>query len=83
MDSHAQLEIREFANAIYQIIKPLFPMSVEAFEDYRLDARSFSAAELDLIVACLDRENLVELSEGSSQLSSREVEELKNKLRII
>lgn len=37
MDSHAQKEIRDYATIIgEQIIKPLFPLVWEAFEDYRL-----------------------------------------------
>lgn len=37
MDSHAQLEIRQYATTIGEkIIKPLFPMCWEAFEEYRL-----------------------------------------------
>lgn len=39
MDSHAQQEIREYATVLgEQIIKPLFPLVWEAFEDYRLNA---------------------------------------------
>lgn len=39
MDSHAQKEIRDFATVIgEQIVKPLFPIVWEAFEDYRLNA---------------------------------------------
>ncbi|WP_145364841.1 FAD-dependent thymidylate synthase [Stratiformator vulcanicus] len=37
MDAHAQLEIREYAAMIgEEIVKPLFPVVWEAFEDYRL-----------------------------------------------
>ena len=37
MDSHAQWEIRSYANTIgEQIVRPLFPLVWEAFEDYRL-----------------------------------------------
>ncbi len=37
MDPHAQLEIREYARTIgEQIVRPLFPVVWEAFEDYRL-----------------------------------------------
>lgn len=37
MDSHAQQEIRDYATAIGEnIVKPLFPLVWEAFEDYRL-----------------------------------------------
>ena len=39
MDSHAQLEIRNYATAIgEQIVKPLFPVVWEAFLDYRMQA---------------------------------------------
>lgn len=38
MDSHAQYEIQQYAKTIgEQIVKPLFPLVWEAFEDYRLD----------------------------------------------
>lgn len=37
MDSHAQYEIQQYAKTIgEQIVKPLFPVVWEAFEDYRL-----------------------------------------------
>ncbi|MAT16204.1 MAG: thymidylate synthase (FAD) [Planctomyces sp.] len=39
MDSHAQLEIRNYATTIgEEIIKPLFPIVWEAFQDYRMQA---------------------------------------------
>lgn len=39
MDSHAQLEIRQYATAIGEnIVKPLFPVVWEAFQDYRVNA---------------------------------------------
>lgn len=38
MDSHAQYEIREYANAIYnELFKPLLPWTAEAFEKYILN----------------------------------------------
>lgn len=33
-DSHAQYEIRVFANAMLDLIRPLVPMTIEAWEDY-------------------------------------------------
>ena len=33
MDSHAQYEIRMFANAMYDAIKPIVPFAAEAFEE--------------------------------------------------
>lgn len=39
MDEHAQWEIRQYALAIgREIVRPLFPLAWEAFEDYRLGA---------------------------------------------
>lgn len=46
MDEHAQLEIRLYANAIYEIIKQVVPLTIEAFEDYRLNAITYTKAEL-------------------------------------
>lgn len=49
MDSHAQLEIREYATAIgEQILQPLFPLVWEAFVDYRLEGMFFSRIEREV-----------------------------------
>lgn len=45
MDAHAQREIRELATAIFELIDPLVPVSVEAFRDFRLDQISFNRDE--------------------------------------
>ncbi len=43
MDSHAQLEIRDYATTIgEQIVKPLFPLVWEAFIDYRREGQFLS-----------------------------------------
>lgn len=34
-DSHAQLEIQEFARAIKEIVKVLFPVTIDAFDKYK------------------------------------------------
>ena len=50
MDSHAQLEIREYSAAIgRKIVQPLLPMVWEAFEDYRLHASGLSRLEIGCI----------------------------------
>ena len=50
MDSHAQLEIREYATVIgEEIVKPLFPLAWEAFEDYRLGAVYLSKIDVEMI----------------------------------
>lgn len=50
MNSHAQLEIRSYANVIgQQIIAKLFPITWAAFCDYQLNAMRLSAPEIDII----------------------------------
>jgi thymidylate synthase (FAD) len=48
-DKHAQHEIRVFADAIYDLIKPLFPLAVEAWVDYVQKGVTVSRMEKDLI----------------------------------
>jgi thymidylate synthase (FAD) len=45
MDSHAQYEIRVYANAIAEVIKDLFPIAYEAFENYILESVQFSGSD--------------------------------------
>lgn len=50
MESHAQLEIRQYATAIgEQIVKPLFPIVWEAFLDYQFNAMTLSRLDRDVI----------------------------------
>jgi thymidylate synthase (FAD) len=49
MDSHAQLEIRSFANCMAEIVKQLCPVAYEAFEDYVLHAKKFSRMEMEVL----------------------------------
>lgn len=50
MDSHAQEEIRLYASTIgNEILKPLFPVVWEAFEDYRFGGSSLSRLESGVI----------------------------------
>jgi len=52
MDSHAQLEIRAYADVIgREIAARWVPLVWEAFEDYRLQAQSLSRIELQLLAA--------------------------------
>lgn len=80
---HAQQEIREFANAIYQIVKEWCPVATEAFEDYQLYGCHFSKQEMDLLVSLLgvniqyDTINIERYG-----LSKREFTEFKEKIGI-
>ena len=49
-DKSAQYETRQYANAIYHIVKQYVPITCEAFEDFRLNSMSLSAKEIDAIV---------------------------------
>ena len=49
MDSHAQQEIRVYADAMYDLIKPIVPVSAEAFEHYRLDGMFLTSLEVDAL----------------------------------
>jgi thymidylate synthase (FAD) len=51
MDPHAQWEIREFARAMYELVKPLYPSVCEAFEDYKQQAVRLSRMEAGLAKA--------------------------------
>ena len=57
-DSHAQKEIRDYADAILDIIRPLFPYAVEAWEDYQQQAKMLSRMDLDLLAALIRRSNI-------------------------
>jgi len=50
MDTHAQLEIRRYAETIgHQIVRPLFPLCWEAFLDYRVDAMRLTKLDREVI----------------------------------
>lgn len=68
---HAQKEIREYAEKITEIIKPLFPIAVEAWENYRLRAVTFSEQEMRLIRQYLNQ------TEGALQADGLEKRERK------
>lgn len=56
MDSHAQLEIREYATTIgEQIVAPLFPLVWEAFLDYRVHGMFLTRLDQEVIQRLLAR----------------------------
>ncbi len=79
-DSHAQREIRDYADAMYELVKPNFPICCEAFEDYGQDAVTFSKQEMELIREAIwdGRGNIGEDSE--EKLGKRESKEFLEKL---
>jgi thymidylate synthase (FAD) len=92
MDSHAQFEIRSYANVIgNEIVKKWCPLAWEAFENYRLNSYRFS--DIEMKVVCFFLENnrkgakdfLLSIGfltlENNSLKRSREMVELDNKLK--
>jgi thymidylate synthase (FAD) len=49
MDAHAQIEIRDYATAMYDLIKPIVPITCEAFEDYRMNAMQLTSLEVEAV----------------------------------
>jgi thymidylate synthase (FAD) len=49
MDSHAQWEIRQYANAMGEFVKLLFPQTWQAFIDYRLEAMTLTRLDREVI----------------------------------
>ena len=51
LDHHAQREIREYAEVMLELVRKVCPIATEAFENHRLNGRSFSADEVEAIRA--------------------------------
>lgn len=84
MDSHAQKEIRDYANAIANFAKELWPLSWEAFEDYKLYAITFSRQELKLLNQILFTDaTFSEIDYEDVITNKREQEAFKNKIKQI
>jgi len=90
-DSHAQEEIRVYANLIAAILKEAFPIVFEAWLDYKFQATSFSRMEMQLLMTLLEfgytlphMENLNDAEwkvlADSAGLSKRELSYFKEKL---
>jgi thymidylate synthase (FAD) len=79
LDNHAQRETRNTVSAIAQVVKDCFPLSWEAFEDYRLEALNFSRMELAELAAMLNNQP----SPNSLVRNSTEDKEFRAKLSSI
>lgn len=82
LDPHAQLEIRRYAEIVWQMVRSWVPVVAEAFEDYRLEAVTFSLQEQvalrRMLSEALEPEIAVTVSEA--KMSRREIEEFKSKI---
>ena len=72
-DSHAQYEIRVYADIMLEIVKKWVPFAYEAFIEYRKNGKSISGKGLDVIRKLINKE---EVTREQSGMSKREWEEL-------
>jgi thymidylate synthase (FAD) len=49
MDAHAQQEIRDYANAMFELIRPIVPIAAEAFIDYQLESMHLTRLEIEAL----------------------------------
>jgi thymidylate synthase (FAD) len=83
MHAHAQVEIRVYADAIYNLLSQKFPIAFEAFNDYVLNAMTFSKTELELIKSMLKPNSFSYFSETEAEkvgISKREIQEFAKKI---
>ena len=81
MDSHAQKEIREYADMIYNLVEPLCPITMKAFMDFRVNSVQFSGPELRVLSRYLTSPSIDIPSSG--ELSKGEEREFRDKVQTI
>lgn len=82
LDSHAQKEIRDYAEAIASLVELWVPHAWEAFQDFRLNASYFSAQEMKILRECPPLGIIGDIVEAEflGTLSKREGAEFRKKL---
>lgn len=78
-DSHAQYEIRVYADAILDVVKKWVPFAHDAFMEYRMGGVHVSKTGADVLRRMIGGEKVTQESSG---LTKREWEELTGKLGI-
>lgn len=76
-DSHAQYEIRVFAQAMLDIVKRWVPITYAAFMDHRVNATEISGKGMGVIKTMLSGDSITQENSG---MSKREWSELMEKL---
>lgn len=72
-DSHAQYEIRVYAEAMLELVKRWVPHTYEAFKRYRLGAVTFSAPAMEVLKKMLAGQTVTQEESGLSKGEWREV----------
>ena len=71
-DSHAQYEIRVYADAICEMVRDWVPFAYKAFEDYRMGGATLSKGALDCLRRMLAGEEVTQETSGMSKGEWRE-----------
>lgn len=74
-DSHAQYEIRAYADVMLDVMKRWVPLTYAAFQEYRIGAASISETGLTVIRRLLSGEAVVQEDSGLSRREWRELME--------
>lgn len=73
LDSHAQYEIRVYAEKMLEIVRAVCPMATQAFEKHKIGGAHFSKAEIDTIKQMING--------GENPLKGRDKELFEEKLK--
>lgn len=75
---HAQKEIQDYAQAIFDLIKPYVPFTIEAWENHVRYSTTFSKNEMDIILPMLQDQDILEFIK--LKMSEREFRIFKSKI---
>jgi len=75
-DSHAQYEIRAYADVLSEIVKKWVPLTAAAFRDYRVDGAELSGRGLAIVKRMLRGEPVDAEASGMSEREWRELKDL-------
>lgn len=75
---HAQYEIVQLAQIMYEMVKKVIPITCKAFEDYEFNSMTFSEQELMMITSMIPADASVQKIDG---ISARELNEFNDKIR--
>ena len=76
-DTHAQYEIRVYADKILDIVKKWVPLTYDAFIKYRMESFSLSSEGVNFLKSILKNERFDE-----SKISQREIDEIKKRFNL-
>lgn len=72
-DSHAQYEIRVYAEAMMDVLRRWVPLTAEAFEEYRLHATTLSKSGLAVVKRLIAGESVTQETSGLGKREWREL----------